>query len=146
MARELLILLGHAPKKPCKKSGLAPDLEVADMLVEVKTGTYFTGGTACEKIPGVAFKYANAPKLYSKPLLIWCLGDAERYWRDMCSNESDGRQYLIGVYKEMGITFRTATDIMREIIDKDEIDAPPPLPKKKCSIVKRDTLLPTPLE
>lgn len=60
------------------KGGFHPDIETDDFMVEVKTQTFFTTGTAGEKIIGVPIKYRNVPKLYGKKLIIVCVGGAEK--------------------------------------------------------------------
>ena len=50
------------------------DLETFKEMIEVKTGSYFTTGTAGEKVPGVPWKYSEVPDLYGKPLLIILIG------------------------------------------------------------------------
>ena len=53
--------------------------------VEVKAGAYTVGGTAHEKILGVPFKYEKIVEKKSKPVLILCIGSAEKFgwnaWR-----------------------------------------------------------------
>jgi hypothetical protein len=56
--------------------------------MEVKCGTYYTNGTAHEKILGCPFKYADIPILYSKPLKIVCIGGAEKICREQYGNLS----------------------------------------------------------
>ena len=117
VAQELLILQGLTPMKPIKKLRYKPDWSVTDRIVEVKTGTFFTTGTAHEKILGAPYKYADVPELYCKPLVIWCLGAAERYVREQCDTPSPRQRHLLDKYKEMGITFSYATDIICTIIE-----------------------------
>ena len=87
LCKEAFQLLGKSPKKPCKKINeknkvLKPDIETDDYIIEVKNGTYFTYGTAHEKIPAVPSKYAAVPELYNKPLRIVCVGYAEIWARE----------------------------------------------------------------
>ena len=63
------ILLDKIVKKPVKKENKQPDWEIDDSILEVKTQTFFTSGTAGDKILGCPFKYANIPELYGKPAL-----------------------------------------------------------------------------
>jgi hypothetical protein len=64
----------YLTNKPESKNGHKLDLETIRNMVEVKTGSYFTTGTAGEKIYGTPWKYRNVPDLYGKPLLIVCVG------------------------------------------------------------------------
>ena len=86
IAEELLLLSGKESHAPTKKEHYQPDLEVVDSIIEVKTGTYHTTGTAGEKILGSPFKYADIPQLYGKPLKILCIGGAERACREQYGN------------------------------------------------------------
>ena len=50
--------------------------------VEVKAGAYTVGGTAHEKILGVPFKYEKVVEKTNKPVLILCIGSAEKFgWK-----------------------------------------------------------------
>ena len=82
IAQELLVKSGRKIVPHKSKEGLKPDFETSDAMWEVKTQTYFTTGTAGEKILGVPFKYRNVPILYGKPLKILCLAGAERECKD----------------------------------------------------------------
>jgi hypothetical protein len=68
IAEELMILMGNTVSTPSKKNGFHPDLQTETHVIEVKTQTYHTTGTAGEKIAGVPFKYSDVPILYGKPL------------------------------------------------------------------------------
>lgn len=57
--------------------GCKPDLQSDKFIVEVKTGTYTTVGTADQKILAVPFKYSNVPSICGKPLLIVLVGSSE---------------------------------------------------------------------
>jgi hypothetical protein len=67
---ELYMLINKPINKPNKINHLQPDLESEDFIIEVKTQTYYTTGTASEKILGTPYKYADIPTLYNKPLKI----------------------------------------------------------------------------
>lgn len=56
------------------------DLATTNNLYEVKTSTFYTTGTANEKIFGVPWKYSDACRLSGKQhLYIVCVGEAEMY-------------------------------------------------------------------
>jgi len=121
LAEELLILAGKEPRKPEKKVHLQPDLEVEDTIVEVKAETYFTEGTASEKILGTPFKYAEVPLLYNKPLKILCMGGAEKICRDKYGNLpgahcTTNKQLIIECFKNIGIEYVAATDFLNALI------------------------------
>jgi len=121
LCEEIYTLLGKNVSKPVKKEHLQPDMEVDDAIVEAKAQTYFTGGTAGEKILGVPFKYAEIPDLYGKPLQILCMGGAEQACRqygnlpgEKCSPR---KMRLLEIYnKELNITYVGATDILNSFI------------------------------
>lgn len=78
--KELYILLGeYVTDKPQRENHHDLDLETIRYMIEGKTGSYFTTGTAGEKIFGVPYKYADVPRLYNKALLIVCIGGAETH-------------------------------------------------------------------
>jgi hypothetical protein len=121
ICKEMYILLNKIVKKPVKKENKQPDLEVDDAILEVKTQTFFTSGTAGEKILGCPFKYAEIPELYGKPLKIICIGGAEK-----CSRESYGnlpgmkctrqKQRFLDFFRDNQIEYIAATDIFKRII------------------------------
>ena len=134
ICKELFILLGkdikNATKKSCsegeKEKRYQPDFETDDYVIEAKTETYFTEGTASEKILGVPFKYADVPELYGKMLKIVCIGGAEQ----MCVEEygilSDRmitrqKQKFIDFYKENRIEYIGASQIIKQIIEENDI-------------------------
>jgi hypothetical protein len=118
LCEELYTLLGKQVTKPVKKENYQPDCEVDDCILEAKAGTFYTGGTAGEKILGCPFKYADIPELYSKPLRIVCMGGAERVCREQYGN-LDGekctkqKQKFIEFFKENRIEYIGATDILK---------------------------------
>ena len=116
IAEEMHSLLGKNVTKPVKKLHFQPDWETADAIVEVKAGTYFTTGTAHEKILGVPFKYADIPALYGKPLKVLCIGGAEPMARgyglfpgEACT---PARQRQLDFWREGGIEFIEATQLL----------------------------------
>jgi hypothetical protein len=121
ICKEIHILLNKIVKKPVKKENKQPDWEIDDAILEVKTQTFFTSGTAGEKILGCPFKYAEIPELYDKPLKIICIGGAEK-----CSRESYGnlagakctrrKQKFLDFFRDNQIEYIGATDILKCII------------------------------
>lgn len=83
---DMLRLLDKNPRKmnpqACTKSSngkrLDPDRETDDALYECKARNYTTTGTAGEKILGCPVKYAEAYRLYNKPLTIVCMAYQEK--------------------------------------------------------------------
>jgi len=106
--------------KPINKHHYQPDTEVDDAIWEAKANTFFTEGTAGEKILGCPFKYAEIPDLYGKPLKILCMGGAERLCREKYGNLpghkcSKQKQKFIDFFRENNIEFIGATDILNTI-------------------------------
>ena len=95
-----------------------PDFESDKFIIEVKTQTYFTSGTASEKIIGCPFKYADVPLLYNKPLKIICIGGAEKALLEFdiinCSSETKKR--FLQIYRDNGIEFMSFRDLIIDLI------------------------------
>jgi hypothetical protein len=121
ICEELCMLQNKVPTKPKNMNHYVPDIEVEDYICEAKTQTYFTNGTAGEKILGTPFKYAEIPRLYGKPLKIICMGGAEKCCRDNYGNlegkeTSDEKKTFLEFYKSMKITYVGASDILKGLI------------------------------
>lgn len=118
ICEELLLLLEKRVSKPVKKEHYQPDLEVEDAIWEAKTETFFTEGTAGEKILGCPFKYCEIPDLYGKPLKILCMGGAEKACREQYGNLPGDKctsrkiKYL-EFFKANDVEFIGATDILK---------------------------------
>ena len=123
IASEICHLNGHrGGRKPRNINHFEPDWEVDEFMVEAKAGTFFTEGTAHEKVLGCPFKYADVPDLYGKPLKIICMGGAEKKCREQYGNLpgtkcTPRKQRYLEFVRESGIEFVAATDMIRRIID-----------------------------
>lgn len=120
ICEELFALSGKTCSKPIKKNHYQPDYEVDDAIIEAKAGTFNTTGTASEKILGTPFKYAEIPALYSKPLKIVCIGNAEKECREKFGNLpgercSAQKKIFLDFYTKMGIEYIGATDILKSL-------------------------------
>jgi hypothetical protein len=120
ITKELYILQGKVPKKPEKKGRHQPDLEVDVEIIEAKAQTFFTSGTAGEKILGCPFKYADIPDLYGKPLKILCMGGAEKVCRENYGNLpgvtcSPQKKKFLDFFRENRIEYIGASDILRSL-------------------------------
>jgi hypothetical protein len=120
ICEEIYTLLGKVVTKPVKKEHYQPDLEVDDAILEAKAQTFYTSGTAGEKILGSPFKYAEIPELYSKPLKIICMGGAEKVCRESYGNLPGARcsaqkKKFIDFFRENGIEYIGASDILRSL-------------------------------
>jgi hypothetical protein len=120
ICEEIYSLLGKVVSKPVKKEHYQPDSEVDDAILEVKTGTFYTSGTAGEKILGCPFKYAEIPDLYGKPLKIICMGGAEKVCRESYGNLPGAKciprkKMFLDFFRENGIEYVGATDILRSL-------------------------------
>jgi hypothetical protein len=121
VVEELFTILNANPSKPIKKANYCPDLEINNAIIEVKAQTYFTPGTAGEKILGVPLKYADIPSLYSKKLKIICVGQAENLCRTsygvMGNIKSEHKNKILLYFKEhCDIEFIGITDIIEKLI------------------------------
>lgn len=121
ICKELYLLLGYKVSKPKKQEKYQPDLQTEEFILEVKSQTIFTSGTAAEKILGVPHKYADVPTLYSKPLKVVCIGGAERECIKFgcfpeVTNVSESKKRLLEFYKSMQIEFVQASLLLNSII------------------------------
>jgi hypothetical protein len=121
ICEELYTLLGKQVSKPIKMKKNCPDSEIDTAILEAKAETFYTEGTASEKILGVPFKYADVPALYSKPLIIVCIGGAEKACREQYGNLagttcSPQKQRFLDFFKENKIEYMGATDILRSLL------------------------------
>lgn len=123
LAKEIITLVhpGGGCWKPKQIRNIRPDWETTDAIWEVKTGTFFTGGTAHEKIYGCPFKYAEVPMLSKKGVKIMCLAGAERLCRrngllpgPQCC---DQKKAMVEFYKNVGIEYVGATDLLQSLVD-----------------------------
>lgn len=120
LCSELYLLENKNVSKTKPKKGYQPDFETEDEVIEVKTGTYYTPGTASEKILGCPFKYIDVPSLWNKPLKIICIGGAEKICRDSYgilegTKQTDSKKMVLQFYKDRGIEYVAATDILKRI-------------------------------
>ena len=121
LCEEIFTLLGKHVSKPVNKQHYQPDAEVDDAILEAKAQTFFTSGTAGEKILGSPFKYAEVPQLYGKPLKILCMGGAEKVCRESYGNlpgekSSAQKQKILECFREIGIEYIGATDILKSLV------------------------------
>ena len=117
IGEELFSLLGKVVTKPVKREHYQPDLEVDDTILEIKTGTFYTSGTAGEKILGCPFKYCEIPALYGKPLVIVCLGGAEKICREQYGNLpglkcSGQKKKFLDFFRENNIEYIGASSVL----------------------------------
>lgn len=68
-------------RQPVVKNFGRLDMETRNFMIESKTGSYHTSGTAHEKIAGCPYKYAEIPRISGKSLLIVVSGRAETFAR-----------------------------------------------------------------
>lgn len=121
LCEEIYMLLGKEVTKPIKKQNYQPDSEIEDAIIEAKAGTFYTRGTAGEKILGCPFKYAEIPDLYSKSLTILCMGGAEKLCREHYGNLPGGKcstqkQKFLNFFKDNKIEYIGATDLLKNLV------------------------------
>ena len=116
ICKELYILQGYTVicEKKIKQFKLDLYIEELDKYIEVKSGTYFTTGTAWEKILGVPLKYCDI----EKPILIICLGDVEKKAKSNIINiKESNRNNIIKYYSDMDIKYTCITQLLEELVD-----------------------------
>lgn len=128
LCEEIFTLLGKHVSKPVNKQHYQPDAEVDDAILEAKAQTFFTSGTAGEKILGSPFKYAEIPELYGKPLKILCMGGAEKVCRESYGNlsgekSSAQKQKILECFREIGIEYIGASDILKSLVSSSSISS-----------------------
>lgn len=121
LCEEFVMLLGQKPSKPMNQNHYQPDCESDDSIWEAKAQTFYTNGTAGEKILGCPFKYIEVPNLYKKPLKILCMGGAEKICREQYGNlpgpkMSVEKKEVIEFYKQKNIEYIGATDILMQLL------------------------------
>lgn len=91
-----------------------PDFTTDDELIEVKMSTYYTTGTANEKILGLHIKYAEARKVLKKPLKVILLCECERYFKKVTTMYT---QHYIDQFEseEYGTQFLFFSDMVRNL-------------------------------
>jgi hypothetical protein len=124
LCEEIFTLKGKSVTKPANKQHYQPDSEVDDAILEAKAQTFYTSGTAGEKILGSPFKYADVPILYGKPLKIICMGGAEKVCREQYGNlpgekSSSQKKKILECFREIGIEYVGATDILRSLVEHE---------------------------
>lgn len=119
LAYEIYTLLGETYKKPQKMEHFQPDGETDTNIIEVKTGTYFTSGTAHEKIIGCKDKYIAIPDLYSKPLKILCIGGMiQKCNTQIFEPRYNKQKEILKHYKDVYlIEYIKFTDLMNQYIN-----------------------------
>lgn len=116
LVKEYYILTGeYITDKPEKKNGHDLDLETITKMIEVKTGSYFTTGTAGEKIYGVPYKYSDVPELYEKPLVIILIGSSKNDSSLVCE-ASDKKEKMKKIWKEeFNITYECFRKLLNNL-------------------------------
>jgi hypothetical protein len=120
ICKEIYTLHGKNVSKPVKRDNKQPDWETEDAILEVKTQTFYTSGTAGEKILGCPFKYAEIPRLYGKPLKIICMGGAGKVCRESYGNlpgpKCSPQQIKdLQFWRETGREYVCASDLLRQL-------------------------------
>ena len=115
IVKALLERKGYTVQRPIGLSGFKPDFETEDFIVEVKSRSWCTIGTAGEKILGVPYKYASVPKLYGKPLKIVLVAFQEYeaiHNFKLFDCECDVRKEQLALWSRQQIQFVKCTDLL----------------------------------
>lgn len=110
LVKNVYLSKGIFIKRPIQKNGYRPDWETENEIIEVKTRSWTTSGTAGEKVLGVPYKYSDIPRIYNKPLKIVCVAYQEyelTYGNTQIfgTNISDEKKQMLELWKNMGIEF-----------------------------------------
>lgn len=112
----LLKINGHKVRKARKIGNFIPDLETDDYVIEVKTRTYSTPGTAGEKVYGCPWKYIDIPTLYKKPLKIIVLAyqeyEALNKFKILNDDITENKKNVIDFFKQKKIEIIKASDLL----------------------------------
>jgi hypothetical protein len=119
ITKEILILLGYTDiKRPKILQNIKPDFETNTTMVETKTSTYFTTGTADEKIGNTPYKYRNIFQIYEKPLIILCIAHAELFAKKnnliykSYDDIDENAKSFHKLYESLHISFKAASDLL----------------------------------
>jgi hypothetical protein len=121
--KEILILLGHSLQKVTTVNHHRIDIITNTHIVEVKTKTYNTNGTAGERLLAVPFKYIDLPDIYNKPLWIVCVAknevDSRNNYGNLPGPVLSNSKKLQKKYKDFktddNIEFIGLTDLMNQL-------------------------------
>jgi len=108
------------PKKP-RKHLKKPDREIKDAIIEVKSGTYFTEGTAYDKIYSVPLLYVPDLPEWNKKLIILVVAKAEKYCLEqglLGENMVPSRKKYLDLFKQDKCEFVGFSDLLSEQIQK----------------------------
>ena len=141
--------MGKSVSHPKPIQTWEPDLETEDYVIEVKSQTYFTTGTAGEKILGVPFKYAEIPALFGKPLRIVCIAYAEQVCIESYGifpgiKQTETRKKIIDFYETLNIRFIKTTELLKLFLL--HFTPPPPILPPPSVPVQEDSNISTTLE
>ena len=119
LCKEVLMLRDENVRKPEKFGTFQLDLETDTHMIEVKTQTYLTTGTASEKIMGVPFKYADVSHMSGKGLRVVCIAGAEVFSKNIGLLKSPTRtlhkQKYIEFFKENDVEFIGLTELLEAL-------------------------------
>ena len=119
IGKEVCILLYDNVRVPTPIQKFRLDLETDTYMIEVKTQTYLTGGTAAEKIPAVSFKYADIPFLTGKKLQIICIAGAEEQSRKCGllpgSGQTFHKQNYVKFFNDNQVEFVGMSDLLKAL-------------------------------
>jgi DNA adenine methylase len=96
---------------------IQPDVETDKSIIEVKSRTYCTNGTAGEKILGVPYKYRNIKDITGKNVFIVLVAYQEIEATDkffLFENKDKNCCKFTDFYEDFGIKYVKFTDIIRE--------------------------------
>lgn len=116
LVKEYYILTNEFKTDKPKIKNYILDLETNKNIIEVKTSSFFTTGTAKEKIYGVPWKYSNVSLECKKPLLVILLGCnkglCDLVEQSNCKNKESIKQF----WKDnLNVEFIKFTDLLNNL-------------------------------
>lgn len=112
---------GHVTLQPRIMYHSRLDVATPTRICEVKTGSWYTTGTACEKIFGSVYKYSDVPSILNIPLYIVSVAHNELFMRHHgllsgSTPPSTPRSKLIDTCTQLDIVFYSGYKLLIDAI------------------------------
>lgn len=128
LVKELYSIKGINLVQPVIKDNMKPDWICNDEIIEVKTRTYHTAGTAGEKILGTPIKYAQLLDTYDRNVLnIICVGYQEEEAINKFKlfenkdNISARKARILNCINNEGIHYKKFTELLIDFVNQHNL-------------------------
>ncbi len=128
LVKELYSIKGINLVQPVIKDNMKPDWICDDEIIEVKTRTYHTAGTAGEKILGTPIKYAQLLDTYDRNVLnIICVGYQEEEAINKFKlfenkdNISARKARILNCINNEGIHYKKFTELLIDFVNQHNL-------------------------